>query len=129
MEQIIVVTSNKEQQEVVSYLRESLKLEYMTDISISVVQTSMTTVKVLHKIFHKDGTDTTNVASIYKVVIVPISMSLDMLRGLSPDTNININKVLARLDTMKAEVINLVNTNKAHVNRKKFADAAKRLFD
>jgi membrane protein CcdC involved in cytochrome C biogenesis len=128
MEHIIVVTSNKEQQEVISNLCEALNSEYHTDLNVTVSKISMTTVKVFHRV-----KESMNVAATYRVILIPISMSLDSLMGLSPGTNINVNKVLAKLDGMKTEVITFVNmrkaTNKVQQHSKKFAESTKRLFE
>jgi hypothetical protein len=61
-------------------------------------------------------------------------MSLDKLNGYSPTTNININRLLAKLDSMKEEVISFVNAKKVVSqtearDKEAFKRAAKKLFD
>lgn len=129
MTDIIVATSMKEQQNIMEYLKEELKNTYYTDSSVTIVQSGISKVDVMHSV--KDGM---NLAKRYQIVIVPISMSLDSLQGFSHTTNININRLIARLDKMKSEAIAFVNIHKAPsplIRRQKeaLATAAKHLFD
>jgi hypothetical protein len=127
MQNIIVVTNNKEQQDVVSYLKDSLKIMYHTDISISIAQTGLSRVDVIH-----DVNGTKNIAATHRVILVPVSMSIDSIRGFSPTANININYLLKRLDQMKVEAISFVNSQKKSLNhvsqQDALAKAAKNLF-
>jgi hypothetical protein len=129
MTHLIVVTNTIEQKDVMSFLKESLISQYYTDTDVTVVQSGITKIDVYHSVG-----GVRNIANTYKVAIVPVSMSLDPLYGYSPTTNININRLLARLDKMKDEAIAFVNTQKKPskmVNKQKeaLARAAKLLFD
>lgn len=129
MTNIIVTTSTREQQDVMSYLKEKLRSEYFTDTSISIIQSGIAKVDVIHSV-----KGVKNLAARYQVVIVPVSMSLDSLLGFSHTTNININRLLDRLEKMKAEAIAFVNLHKkpSHmVTKQKDAlkRAAYRLFE
>jgi hypothetical protein len=107
MLQLIVVTSAKEQQDVMAYLHEKLHSEYFADPSVSVIQSGITKIDVYHSV-----KGVKNLVVTYRVVIVPVSMSLESLMGFSHGTNININKLLAKLDRMKAEAVSFVNVHK-----------------
>jgi hypothetical protein len=107
MTNIIVVTNTREQQSIMTYLREKLKGDYLTDSSVTIVQSGMTRVDVIHTVKGMQ-----HLAARYHVILVPISMSLENLRGFSHQTNININPLLKRLDAMKAEAIAFVNSHK-----------------
>lgn len=125
---IIVATSIREQQEVISYLKEKLHELYHADPSVSIVQTTMTQIELHHQV-----KDSFNVAARYLVVLVPVSMSLDKLQGYSHRDNININKLLKKLDRMKAEAIAFVNAHKKPSiqtlrHQKQLTDAVQSLF-
>jgi hypothetical protein len=107
MNTVIVTTSTREQQEVMSNLRERLKIEYLTDTTITVVQSGITKIDIYQMV---KGTNI--LAGTYRVVIVPVSMSLDSINGFSPTTNININRLIKHLDVMKAQAITFVNSRK-----------------
>jgi hypothetical protein len=107
MTSIIVVTNTREQQSIMAYLREKLKGDYLTDHTISIVQSGMTRVDVIHTV---KGTQ--HLVVRYHVILVPVSMSLENLQGFSHQTNININPLLKRLDAMKAEAIAFVSSHK-----------------
>lgn len=129
MTNVIVVTSIKEQQDMMSSLLERLKVFYVTDTSINVVKANMSRVDVRHTV-----KSTTHIAASYHVILIPISISLDNITGFSPKTNFNVNLVLKRLDAMKSEVIHFVNQQKIvsqtdRLNQKKFKDAINRLFE
>ena len=78
MMNLIIATSTKEQQDLIKLLRESLDLAYHADNTVFVVQSSITKLDVYHSV-----KGTRHLAKSYKVVIVPISMSLDSLCGYS----------------------------------------------
>lgn len=129
MNNIIVATSIREQQDIVSLLKESLKVMYLTDTSISIVQRNLSKVDVYHSVKGMN-----HLAASYTVVLISVSMSLDKLNGYSPTTNININRLLAKLDSMKEEVISFVNAKKVVSqtearDKEAFKRAAKKLFD
>ena len=132
MMNLIVATSTKEQQDIMSFLRESLKLTYHADASITIIQASIIRLDVYHSV-----KGTKNLVKSYKVIIVPISMSLESLNGYSHDTNININRLIDKLDRMKAEAVCFVNHFKNNTIRKQkdahskiaLANAVKLLFD
>jgi len=107
MTNIIVTTSTREQQEVMSVLKERLKVEYLTDTTITIVQASMTKINIYQLV---KGNNL--LAASYIVVIIPVSMSLDSINGFSPTANININRLIKHLDTMKTQAIAFVNSRK-----------------
>jgi len=107
MKQLVVVTTLQEQQNMVGKLRERLKVMYHTDTSIEIVQSGLSRIEVRHRVG-----DIINTAATYQVVLVPISMSLETLKGYPSSTNINITSLLQRLDKMKDEAIRFVNVCK-----------------
>jgi hypothetical protein len=107
MTNVIVTTSTREQQEVMSVLRERLKVEYLTDTTITVVQSGITKIDIYQLV---KGNNL--LAGSYIVVIVPVSMSLDSINGFSPTANININRLIKHLDVMKTQAIAFVNSRK-----------------
>lgn len=129
MTNLIIATSTKEQQEIMSFLKENLSLNFHSDTSVHIIQSSLTRIDVYQSI-----KGVKNFVKSYRVIIVPVSMSLDVLRGYSHDTNININRLLEKLDRMKAEAIMFVNSNKKVYNmvsrqKEALSKAAKLLFD
>jgi hypothetical protein len=127
MTNLIVATSMKEQQDIMRYIKEELNSMYLTDHTVTIIA-GISWVDVIHTI-----KDTQNLAARYQVVVVPVSMSLENLNGFSHSVNININKLLIKLDQMKAEAISFVNAHKipsikARRDRDAFANAAQRLF-
>lgn len=128
MTNLIVATNMKEQQDIMRYIKEELHSMYHTDISITILQTGLSRIDVLHSV---KGAQ--NLAARYQVVVVPISMSLEVLNGYSHNVNININKLILRLDHMKAEAIAFVNKHKvpsikARRDKEAFAAATQHLF-
>jgi len=128
MQNIIVATTVQEQQDVLGLLKDKLKSEYHSDPTVTVVQSGLTKIDILHRV---KGVD--NLASTYKIVIIPLCMNLDSLKGFSHTANININMLLSRLDKMKAEAISFVNLHKIPSNshrqqRDALTRAAKNLF-
>ena len=126
---IFVVTSTKEQQSVMAYLREKLKLDYHNDLSVTVVQSALTRVDVWHTV-----KGSKNLAASYVVLFVPVTMSLDSLLGFPQNTNININLLLQKLDNMKKDAVQFVNARKAKTfvknsQKEALSRAAKSLFE
>lgn len=130
MKTVIAVTNNKEQEETMKYLFEMLNLEYITDYSVVVSKTGLSKIDVYHNV-----NGTSHLANSYRVIIIPVSLSYDSLKGLSPTTNINITRVLEKLDNMKKELIDYVNISRkaAKYDSKKKEDllyrTAKSLFN
>lgn len=124
MNTVIAVTSINEQQRVMSHLQDSLKAMYLTDTSISIVKVSMSKINVLYRV-----KDTNHVAASYHVIFIPVSMSLESLRGFT-GANINICNVLKKLDAMKTEAIAFANNYKNTKNKSndELIKATKRLF-
>jgi len=127
MTNIIVVTSCKEQQDVIKYILK--KVNEWFDLNVKVVQSGINKIDVYHE---TDGTK--YIAASYRVLVVPVSMSLDTLRGFPHSTNINISKLLDKLDEMKREAISFVNLNRVpsptEIKQKEaLAKAAKFLFE
>ena len=127
MTNIIVVTSCKEQQDTMEYILK--KVNEWFDLNIKVVKSGINKIDVYHE---TDGKK--YIAASYRVIIVPVSMSLDTLRGFPHSTNINIHKLLDKLDSMKAEAIALVNSNRVpsptEIKQKEaLMKAAKYLFE
>jgi hypothetical protein len=126
---VIVATSTQEQENIIEYLMEELKVMHHTDVSVSVLQTGIGKVDVMQNV-----NGTLVLAKRYKVIIIPISMSLDGLKGLPHSTNFNINRLIKKLDRMKAEAVGFVNAYKTPSleyvrQREALAKAAKHLFD
>lgn len=129
MQSIVVVTSIKEREEVLEYLQDTLKAAYHTDLSISIIQSNLNKIDVYHEVKGMK-----HLVGSYIVVLIPITMSLESLYGYSPTANININRVIARLESMKAIAINFVNSRKqtsktTQRQNMALAKAAKLLFD
>jgi hypothetical protein len=104
MKQLVVATTLQEQRNMVTKLRENLKVMYHTDTSIEIIQSGLNRVEVRHRVG-----DIINTAAVYQVILIPVVMSLEALKGYPSNTNINITSLLVRLDKMKDEVINAVN--------------------
>lgn len=131
---LIVATTISEQQNIMEYLAEELKSTYHNDMSVTVVQSGMSKIDVFHSVTKDLNMETLNLAVTYRVILVPISMSLDPLLGYSPTANININRLITRLDKMKSEAISFVNSHKTpspliRKQKEALANAAKHLFD
>lgn len=107
MEYIIVTTNPIEQQEAMEYLNDKLKEMYLTDPSITIIKSGMSKIDIAHRVGEKY-----NIAATYKVVIVPVTISFEKLHGLPFNANINITKLLARIDSLKTEAISYVNKRK-----------------
>jgi hypothetical protein len=107
MEYIIVTTNPVEQQESMSYLETTLTSMYLTDTSITLVKSGTSKIVVMHRVGKSY-----NIAATYKVVIVPVTVNYDKLAGLPFDVNININRLISRLDQAKQEAITYVNKHK-----------------
>jgi len=105
MIKVIAVTSTKEQQEVIDFLREELQSLYVADPDITIVQSDIRQIDVIHHVNNRD-----NLAASYRVVTVPVTISYEQLKGFPLSTSFNINRVLTRLDHLKQEVIKMVNT-------------------
>ena len=128
MVNLIAVTSLAEQKKVIDHLREALTLEYHLDLSVKVVQSTLNQVELHHYV-----KESVHIGAIYRTIFVPITMNLDGLRGFSPKDNVNINRVLAKLDAMKKEVIDFTNNRKVPTaqsikQKKALAAAAQKLF-
>jgi hypothetical protein len=127
MNSVIVVTSVLEAERAVAALRTQLIAAYHTDLDISIVQSGIHNITVFHEVKGRK-----NVASTYRIVIIPISMSLEALSGFSGDTNFYINSVIDKLDEMKATVTNFVRRQRRSIapksNEAHFNDALKLLF-
>lgn len=129
MTNIIVVTSIKEREDVVAFLLEKLKSIYYTDLSVDILHSAINKIDVYQRV----KTERHLMIS-YKVIFVSVFMDLDQLKGHSHLDNVNINRLISKLDKMKTEAIRFVNTLKvpsaATVQRKKaFERAARSLFD
>lgn len=106
MQNIIAVTTIKEKEDMMCKMYDNLKALYLTDVSIS-IHRHVSRIDVMQQVNgmqHK--------AASYIVVVLPMSISLDGLKGFAHGTNINISHVLNRLDSIKAELIFLVNSRK-----------------
>lgn len=111
MQTVIAVTNLREQQQMMSQLAENLKVMYHTDNTISIAKISMSKIVVYHRV-----KDTRHIAASYDVLLLPVTISYDCLRGLPNTTNINISRVIKRLDEMKSELTSFVNLAKVKVN-------------
>ncbi len=111
MQTVVAVTSMKEQQQMMSQLWENLNVMYHTDNTISIAKISMSKIVVYHQV-----KGTRHIAASYDVLLLPITISYDCLRGLPHTTNINISRVIKRLDEMKNELTSFVNLAKVKVN-------------
>jgi len=107
MPNIIIATSIREQQEVMHYIVSRLKEIYLTETSVEILTSNMSTIKVLRTV---NGVK--HVAVSYHVLMVPVTMCLDNLRGFSHDTEFNITRLIERLDDLKKEAINFVANRK-----------------
>lgn len=128
MEYIIVTTNPIEQQEAMEYLGDKLKEMYLTDPSITIIKSGMSKIDIAHRVKEQY-----NLAARYRVVIVPVTMNMDKLEGMPFNSSININKLLARLDTLKAEAIGYVNRHRhmpedAKLRNKALVDAVYDMF-
>jgi hypothetical protein len=110
MKYVLVATNTTEQQEIMVYLRDKLKLMYHADPDVTVIQSGVSKIDILHNCGRG-----VNVAASYQVIVVPVSISLDKLRGYASDTNFNISRLLRRIDEIKTEVITAVNANRRKV--------------
>jgi hypothetical protein len=109
---VIAVTSMTEQKEVMRYLLSKLKNEYLTDSSVSVIQSGITKIEIYHEV-----NDCKVLAMKFCVVMVPISISLEPLAGFPSSTNFNINRVIEKLDKMKIQAISQINQNRTSVRK------------
>lgn len=122
MQDIIVVTSYKEQEEVMRYLTAKLHEMHHTDITVSITKKTLSRIDVWQRIKGMQ-----HLAASYILILIPITVQLDAIKGFPHSANININRVLERLDTIKAEIIAEVNARKYDV--KKTKDTTKALKD
>jgi hypothetical protein len=128
MHTIIAVTNLREQQQMMSQLLDNLKVMYHTDNTISIAKISMSKIVVYHRV-----KDTRHIAASYDVLLLPVTMSYECLKGLPHTTNINISRVFKRLDDMKKELTQFVTTAKVKVNptqkNVELKMALRRMFD
>lgn len=107
MTHVIAVPSVKEQQEMVSRVKENLSVLYHTDVSITVVRQSISTINVWQLINQVQV-----LAGTYHVIVVPISISLDKLKGFESKTNFNVRPLIRRIDELKQDILLFVNSQK-----------------
>lgn len=103
MKHIIAVTSLSEQRDTIVKVTEALKVLYHTDTSIIVAQSSLSRIDVYHTV-----NSIRHIAASYHIVIVPITISLENLRGYPSAAQINITRVIKKLDDMKKDVLKFV---------------------
>jgi hypothetical protein len=125
---VIAVTSISEQQDAMQNLRTALKSIYHTDLSIEILQQGISRVDVYHTV-----NEVKHLAKSYRIVIVPVMVNFERVKGFPLEANINVDAVLERLDECKREVIAFVNKQRVndHVARKQKKDleaAVKNLF-
>lgn len=127
MNTVIAVTSIREQEEVTHNILEQLKLTYVSDLTITIIQSRINQIDVYHAVG-----ESKNLASSYKIVLVPITISLDVLQGYPRETNINVTRVLKKIDSLKDTVIHYVNAKRFQKppvdNTKALQDALKNIF-
>lgn len=129
MVSVIAVTSIREQQDVLAYIRERLKLEHHSDTTITVTQPSLSRIDVYQTV---NGMQ--HLAMRYNIVLISLTISYENLLGFPQTTNINITRVLAKLEKMKANIIDIANKTKLpspaeKKQREALSKAAKQLFN
>lgn len=113
MTSIIVVTSSRERDETIRNAKAKLKEIYLTDASVTVVQTNISTIKLYQLV-----NQTQVLMGVYRFIVIPVTLSFEQLEGVDPSVNININKLLIRIDSLKQEVQRFTDTRKIRNKRK-----------